>query len=38
MSEKEYNFQSIEKKAQQFWEKNKSFEVEPDSTKENFIA
>ena len=38
MSEKEYNFQSIEKKAQQFWEKNKSFEVEPDSTKEKFYC
>ena len=38
MSEKEYNFQSIEKKAQEFWEKNKSFEVEPDSTKEKFYC
>ena len=29
MSETEYNFQLIEKKAQKYWEENKSFEVEP---------
>jgi leucyl-tRNA synthetase len=38
MSETEYNFQLIEKKAQEYWEDNKSFEVEPDPKKEKFIA
>ena len=38
MSETEYNFQLIEKKAQKYWEENKSFEVEPDPKKEKFYC
>ena len=38
MSETEYNFQLIEKKAQEYWEENKSFEVEPDPKKEKFYC
>ena len=38
MSETEYNFQLIEKKAQEYWEENKSFEVEPDTKKEKFYC
>ena len=38
MSETEYNFQLIEKKAQKYWEENKSFEVEPDPEKEKFYC
>ena len=38
MSETEYNFQLIEKKAQKDWEENKSFEVEPDPKKEKFYC
>ena len=38
MSETEYNFQLIEKKAQDYWEENKSFEVEPDPKKEKFYC
>ena len=38
MSENEYNFQSIEKKAQAYWDENKSFEVEPDPKKEKFYC
>ena len=34
----EYNPSKIEKKIQDFWEKNKSFEVEPDSEKEKFYC
>ena len=38
MSEPEYNFRAIEKNAQDFWESNKSFEVEPDPKKEKFYC
>ena len=38
MSEPEYNFKAIEKNAQDFWESNKSFEVEPDPKKEKFYC
>ena len=38
MSETEYNFQLIEKKAQEYWDENKSFEVEPDAEKEKFYC
>ena len=34
----EYNPSKIEKKIQDFWEKNKSFEVEADSEKEKFYC
>ena len=34
MSEPEYNFKAIEKNAQDFWESNKSFAVEPDPKNE----
>ena len=34
----EYNPSKIEKKIQNFWEKNKSFEVEADSEKEKFYC
>ena len=34
----EYNPNKIEKKIQNFWEKNKSFEVEADSKKEKFYC
>ena len=34
----EYNPGKIEKKIQDFWEKNKSFEVEADSEKEKFYC
>ena len=37
MSETEYNFQLIEKKAQNYWEENKSFEVEPDPKKRKIL-
>ena len=33
MKEDSYNPADIEKKAQAYWERNKSFEVEPDSKK-----
>ena len=38
MKEDSYNPADIEKKAQAYWERNKSFEVEPDSKKENTTA
>ena len=38
MPETEYNFKLIEKKAQKYWEKNKSFEAEPDTEKEKFYC
>ena len=31
MPETEYNFKLIEKKAQKYWDKNRSFEAEPDT-------
>ena len=38
MKEDSYNPADIGKKAQAYWERNKSFEVEPDSKKENTTA
>ena len=38
MSETEYNFQLIEKNAQEYWDENKSFEVEPNPKKEKFYC
>ena len=38
MSETEYNFQLIEKKSQEYWDENKSFEVGPDPKKEKFYC
>ena len=38
MPETEYNFKLIEKKAQKYWEKNRSFEAEPDTEKEKFYC
>ena len=37
MSETEYNFQLIEKKSQEYWDENKSFEVEPDPKKRKVL-
>ena len=33
-----YNFKVIEKKWQNFWEKNKSFKTKINKNKKNFIA
>ena len=38
MKEDSYNPADIEKKAQAYWERNKSFEVEPDSKKEKYYC
>ena len=38
MKEDSYNPADLEKKAQAYWEKNKSFEVNPDNKKEKYYC